>query len=208
MNKVVSAQFGCGLSCPQGWLNFDASPTLRIQKIPVVGKWITKNRVTFPDAVKYGDVLKGLPLANNSVDHMYCSHVLEHLSFQDFHNALKEVHRCLKVGGEFRVVMPDLKPIAEKYLKSDEPNASLSFLRETMLGIEDRPKGMLNRFIGSMGNHHHLWLWDNPSTIHALEQIGFTAIRKYQFDKEEMSVFAKVEEESRFYNAISISCLK
>ncbi|MCI5142460.1 MAG: methyltransferase type 11, partial [Candidatus Electrothrix sp. ATG1] len=27
--------YGCGLSAPESWLNFDASPTLRLQRIPL-----------------------------------------------------------------------------------------------------------------------------------------------------------------------------
>lgn len=36
-------QYGCGLSAPNDWINFDASPTLRIQKFPILGR-IVKSR--------------------------------------------------------------------------------------------------------------------------------------------------------------------
>ena len=35
--KKKYVQYGCGLSAPNEWINFDVSPTLRIQKIPIIG---------------------------------------------------------------------------------------------------------------------------------------------------------------------------
>ncbi len=35
--STIYVQYGCGLSAPAGWNNYDASPTLRLQKLPVVG---------------------------------------------------------------------------------------------------------------------------------------------------------------------------
>jgi hypothetical protein len=31
---------GCGLNSIDGWLNIDASPTLKISKIPILGNYI------------------------------------------------------------------------------------------------------------------------------------------------------------------------
>ena len=76
-------QFGCGLSSPERWRNFDASPTLRFERIPVVGTLYNKNTVRFPKNVEYGDIVKGLPVLDESQCGVYCSHVLEHLSLGD-----------------------------------------------------------------------------------------------------------------------------
>ena len=203
-----NVQYGCGLSCPHDWENFDTSPTLRLQKIPIFGKLITRNRVTFPDGVRIGDITRRLPVEDNSVDNLYCSHVLEHLSFHDFHRALQESYRVLKPGGVFRLVMPDLKSLVERYLNSKEPNASISFIRGTLMGVEKRPKGFKNRVIQSAGNHHHLWLWDEASTSEALKNNDFKEIRPCKFGDAERADFRSVEEASRFDGAIAIQCTK
>ena len=59
MDKKLYVQYGCGLSAPNEWKNFDVSPTLRFQKIPFIGK-LLKNRlnVNFPNNVVYGDIIK------------------------------------------------------------------------------------------------------------------------------------------------------
>lgn len=205
---MKNVQYGCGLSCPEEWENYDTSPTLRLQKIPLIGAFITRNRVQFPKNILLGDITHKLPVADNSVDNLYCSHVLEHLSFQEFHHALNESHRMLKPGGIFRLVMPDLRPLIERYMKNDSPEAAIQFIRGTLLGIEERPKSLKNRVIASAGNHHHLWLWDTPATVKALKETGFKNIRNCKFGDSKRSAFESVEEESRFYDAIAIECSK
>jgi len=54
-------QYGCGFCAPKDWTNFDSSPTLRWERLPVIGKLYTKNSQRFPLGVLYGDIVKGLP---------------------------------------------------------------------------------------------------------------------------------------------------
>ena len=201
-------QFGCGLSSPEGWINYDNSPTLRIQRLPVVGKLLTRRRVTFPPDVLYADVLKGLPHRSDSVDKVYCSHVLEHLSFDDFHKAIREVHRCLRAGGEFRLVMPNLRHIAHAYLQSKEVSASEKFMRDSLLGLESRPAGVVRKVMESFSNRHHLWLWDEASTKAALIDHGFVGVKQIEFIPNENSAFSSVQEETRFIDAVALTCFK
>lgn len=96
MTKIY-VHYGCGLSAPKEWINFDVSLTLRIQKIPIIGQIIKhKLNTVFPENVRYGDTIKGLPIDENSCDGIYCSHTLEHLSLQDFRIALKNTRKILK----------------------------------------------------------------------------------------------------------------
>lgn len=108
MERPVYVQYGCGWSAPEAWLNFDSSPTLRFERLPLIGKLYTRNARRFPANVRYGDVVKGLPVADKSCDGIYASHVLEHLAFADFEKALTNTFRYLKPGGTFRLVVPDL----------------------------------------------------------------------------------------------------
>ena len=59
MKKYV--QYGCGLSAPKEWLNYDVSPTLILQKTPLLSS-VLKLDTAFPDNVLYGDIVKGLPI--------------------------------------------------------------------------------------------------------------------------------------------------
>src|SRR3569623_886783 len=93
-------QYGCGWSAPEGWENYDASLTLRWERLPVVGSY-TKNAQRFPANVRPGDIVKGLPVPDGSCRGVYASHVLEHLTLADFHQALRNAHRMLEKIGHF-----------------------------------------------------------------------------------------------------------
>ena len=99
---------------------FDNSPTLRIERIPIVGKIlgrISGNGQRFPSDVRYGDICKGLPVVDGTVKGAYASHVLEHLSLEDFRVALVNTYRMLEPAGRFRLIVPDLEARARIYLE-------------------------------------------------------------------------------------------
>ena len=117
-------QYGCGFSAGDGWLNFDASPTLWIERLPVVGKLVSRalagNARHFPDDVEFGDIRKGPLVAPGSADAVYALHVLEHLSLDDFRTAIRNTHVMLAPGGVFRLIVPDLLARAKRYVRDAE----------------------------------------------------------------------------------------
>lgn len=205
-------QYGCGLSAPKEWTNFDVQPTLRIQKIPIIGT-VLKNKLntTFPLNVLYGDIIEGLPIDGNSCDGLYCSHTLEHLSLQDFRQALRNSFKVLKKGGIFRCVVPDLEFLARSYIKDLENGdnlASLNFINHTLLGIKERPRSLISFFTSFFGNSHHLWMWDSKSLSEELKNVGFIQLRDCKFNDSVDKMFKYVEDVGRFENAVAIECRK
>jgi SAM-dependent methyltransferase len=206
-------QYGCGLTAPPEWKNFDASPTLRLQNIIVIGGLIKKMLKTkFPSNVLYGDILKGLPnIELESCDGVYCSHVLEHLSYNDFKIAIKNTYDLLKRGGIFRCVLPDLYQYAKKYIdefNSNDPNASYNFMIKSHLGRINRAKNFKDKLKELYGNSFHLWMWDEHSLGNELKKVGFTSVRKCSFNDSHDEMFKLVEEEGRFKEAIAFECIK
>jgi SAM-dependent methyltransferase len=206
-------QYGSGTVGPATWQNFDASPTLRIQRTPLLGRLLrSKLNVVFPKTIAFGDITKALPgVVANSCDGVYCSHVLEHLALDDFRAALQNTYLMLRPGGIFRLVVPDLEYYARNYLarlNEGDPEASLIFGRETLLGQEVRPRGMRGLIATFWGNSHHRWMWDYPSLARELAQLGFTSIRRASFNDAADPMFADVEEASRFENCLAIECRK
>ena len=210
--KKIYVQYGCGLSAPKEWTNFDVSPTLRIQKLPVVGN-ILKNKLntTFPANVLHGDIIKGLPIDDNSCDGLYCSHTLEHLSLKDFRQALINSFKILKKQRIFRCIVPDLEISARLYIKElDNGNdlASLNFMNYTLLGTKERQRGVKELLSSFFGNSHHLWMWDSKSLSEELKKVGFTKVRTCKFNDSEDEMFKYVESIDRFENAVAIECKK
>ena len=205
--------YGCGLDAPNEWINFDASPTFRIQQIPILGNIVKKKlNVIFPPNVKFGNIVHGLPIASNSCAGVYCSHTLEHLSLQDFRQSLKNTLNILQKDGIFRCVVPDLEYAANLYiqqLNSGDEHASIHFIgNTTLLGINQRPKGFKGLVTSLLGNSHHLWMWDAASLKKELSNAGFTSIRTCTFNDCEDKMFTYVEREGRFVNAVAIECKK
>lgn len=211
MNKLY-VQYGCGLSAPGQWINYDVSPTLRIQKLPLIGRLLKNSLNTnFPKNVKYGDILKGLSIELNSCDGIYCSHTLEHLSYYDCKTAIKNTFDLLKPGGIFRCVVPDLETSARKYvtaLNEGDSNAGNQFIQETLLGIERRKKGIKNLMIQYYGNAHHLWMWDKYTLKKELELAGFSSVRQCRYNDSDDEYFKFVEDVGRFSDAVAFEAIK
>jgi len=201
-------QYGCGWSAPKGWRNFDASPTLRFERIPFVGKFYTRNQSRFPKNVEYDDITTGLPISDISCKAIYCSHVLEHLSLEDFRKALSNTHRKLRGGGVFRLVLPDLHFYAEEYLRDRSADAALTFMRDTCLGLENRERGFFPLLKVWLGNSQDCWMWDFESLRGELQRAGFVDIRRASYGDSSDPKFAEVEQVDRWKDCLGVECHK
>ena len=92
-------RIGCHFTVEPSWENYDASPTLRFEKIPLISRLYTKNERRFPDEVKYGNIVTSLLCPSGTADAVFASHMVEHASLNDFGTVLKNVHTMLKPGG-------------------------------------------------------------------------------------------------------------
>ena len=206
-NQKLYVQYGCGFSPGEGWENFDSSPTLRIERIPVVGSALSArfsgNTQRFPATVHYGNICKGLPIADGTAFGCYASHVLEHLSLEEFRQAVPNTFKMLTPGGVFRLVVPDLHERAKRYIveyECNNSNAASMFLRSTLLGQEQRPRTPLQYLRHLVGGSTHLWMWDEYSVRAELQRAGFVNIRRCDFGDSPDPMFRKVEDRGRFFD--------
>jgi hypothetical protein len=213
--KSLSVQIGCGRQAPLSWLNFDSSPTLRFERLPLIGLLYTKNQRRFPANIQYGDIVSGLPIARGTVDRLYASHVLEHLAYDDAMRALHNSFAILKAGGVFRLIVPDLATRACRYVDRNakaDPQAASDFMDSTLLGERARPAGIIAKISAIFGSSLHRWMWDEPAMRQALEQVGFRGIRRCQFGDSNDAEFNLVEEASRFVDndivEVAMECRK
>lgn len=200
--EPIYLNVGCGYSAPEGWTNIDASPTARIERVPLVGGILGKlsgNGQRFPDEVGYGDLTVAGLFAPASVEAVYASHVLEHLALEDMRIALANIHTMLRPGGRLRLIVPDLEERARRYLaQSGNAAAAHAFMNSCYLGTRQRPRGLVGRLRSLFGNAAHLWMWDAASMRHELERAGFVDIRKAGFGDSGDPMFERVERAERF----------
>jgi predicted SAM-dependent methyltransferase len=95
---MIKLNLACGYRYNSEWINLDFNAhSKEVKKINLLGK---------------------LPFDDDSVDIIYCSHFIEHLSPKQADSLLNECHRILKKDGLIRIVVPDLENIVSEYLKN------------------------------------------------------------------------------------------
>jgi SAM-dependent methyltransferase len=209
----MNVQYGCGKCAPENWVNFDISPALRLEKIPILGKlFVRKEWGSYPKNVRIGDILKGLPgIIDNSCNAVYCSHVLEHLPYYNIQIALKNTYRMLKKEGVFRLVVPDMEVYVNTYLQNKKEGdkwACNRLISSTLMAKEEQPKNLIHKLSKSIGNSKHLWNYDFESMSLELEKAGFKDIRRAELNDSENKDFLDVEDYGRFYLCLAIECKK
>lgn len=181
--KSVCVNVGCGSSPTPGWLNLDGSFSVKWARTPGVltflrcVRLISKRNRDFgtyarENEIYHGDIRR-LPLADNSCDAVYSCHMFEHILRRDVAQVLQEMKRVIKPGGIVRIAVPDLKRMAEIYLKSEDADR---FMEETMLGYGwdqmSTIRGGLR--MAAVGNPSaHKWMYDGNSLVKLLTSHGF-----------------------------------
>jgi predicted SAM-dependent methyltransferase len=205
MNGGLYVQYGCGASAPDGWLNFDASPRLRLERLPLLGALLRATAgPVFPRNAVPGDIVRGLPVPDGTIRGAYCSHVLEHLARDDVPTALRNTFRMLMPGGQFRLVVPDLQWRAAHYLdaaRNADPTAADALMEACGLGMrvkERHPTALARR---QFGCGEHLWMYDFAALRSLLEAAGFAGVRRCEIGDSADPMFARVEDRGRFFDS-------
>ena len=214
---AICLNVGSGVSAAEGWRNVDGSFSLRLARLPLVGPALARavGAPAWPRAVAYGDVVRGLDLAESSCALVFASHVLEHLSEPDCRTALRHLYRYLRPGGLLRCIVPDLEAPAREYLRRLETpdravaeQAAAGFLDATSLGLRAVRTGPRSRLREAVSNSRHQWMWDRPSLEWVLRDIGFRDVRFRKYGDWADERFGAVEEESRHVDSLCAECRK
>lgn len=207
-------QYGCGLYAPRSWRNFDASPTLRLQRLPLVGRLFScpvaskKGVPIFPRNVEHGDIVKGLSVKPGACKAIYCASVLEHLALNDFRQALVHTHGYLMEGGIFRLVVPDPEKLCRDYLTSAKADACSHFMEQSGLGQQHRRRGFEGMLRRCWGNSLHLWMWDFKGIAFELNKVGFKKIRPAEYNDSADPRFIDVETVHAWRDCVAVECIK
>src|SRR5690606_16778965 len=117
---LIKINIGCGLQCPAGWINIDSSLGAKLTKLPLLKKalhvaipssWGILPNVEWPINVKWMSITDRFSFSDNSIDVVYSSHTIEHLSYDEASFVFKESYRVLRPNGLIRIVVPDLESI-------------------------------------------------------------------------------------------------
>jgi len=203
----MNIHIGCGYTVGKSWKNYDVTPTSIIEKIPLLGKVININQKKFPKEVIYGDITKKTLCPISKADNIFCSHTLEHMTYEEMKISLSHIYSMLKPGGCFRLVLPNLENRIEKYLISKDAN---KFIEDIGMGEKNIRRNILDKIRFIFGHSKHFWMYDYKSMINELEIAEFKKIKKCIFGDSQIKIFEEVEEKDRFVdsNGIAEICLQ
>ncbi len=218
---MIKLNLGCGAVRPEGWINTDSSLNANIQKIPLIGKIITRpfNKVVYEGgSMVYMNLNKRWKYADNTVDIVYASHLFEHLSSAAAKLFLSESYRSLKPGGVIRLVVPDLYKICKRYIDEYETGAIKDPTEFIMWAINMHREGQYGAKIGFIKKlvfenqgypHQHKFMYDEKSLSIKIAEAGFTGLRSLVYGVSEYIPEIKdVEGTREHYLSVYIEALK
>lgn len=146
-----------------GWINIDIAP---------IQSWAAQYNYRFMqmDARQISEY----NLQSNSVDCIYTSHFLEHLTFEEGATFLKHCYRAMKPGAVMRIAVPSVKKLVAQYM--DGTIAKYDEINDTSSALHGSASKLWALMIGS----DHKAMYDAESLIKVLEATGFKA-KEMQF---------------------------
>ncbi len=164
----------------KGWINTDVTWQIFVARVPGLATLLYKLKLISAEAFKYHrqglfreirymNVVKRFPFADNTFDYVYSSHMLEHLCPDEADVCLREVHRVMKPGAVLRLAIPDLDAIIAQY----DPNNPEGTL-DSMYQGRSRKTQPLAR---------HWWHYNATSLTELLQRLGFRELERCQYQQ-------------------------
>jgi predicted SAM-dependent methyltransferase len=130
------------------------------------------------------DFNRPMPFEDQTLDGVFCEHVVEHFTFEDGRRMLGEICRALKKGGVARIIVPDAAWVMRSYF--DQPDLLIRHRagEETNPSAEQTPMEIVNQYFRQRYEHH--FLYDFASMEKMLKQAGFTDVKHLTFKQSVM----------------------
>lgn len=202
--KYLGINLGSEYKTIPEYVGIDGSPLIAIMRKKLIPKSIKKKIYSktctsnnreykiFEEKIKsipfiHHNLLYGIPLKDKSVENIYTSHFLEHLTEKQGKNILIESFRVLKKGGILRIVIPsiegEIKKISETIMKFKEGDAKpiQRFLTTSERDISPKNFSLHRRLYG---------YWEVKEI---LKKIGFRNITRCKFKEGRLPFLDKIE---------------
>ena len=174
--KIINLNIGCGKGNTEGYFNYDKSYSIILSKFPIIIikmifflRLIAKQHFDYAcfikkENIRYCDARKKIPHKDESVDNIYSSHTLEHLTYYDADRFLSECYRVLKVSGGIRIVIPNLRLFVEDYLKNKDADKffdGLEIVQDSHIKNFSKFQFLFRKILND-GSHHN-FMYDEES---------------------------------------------
>jgi predicted SAM-dependent methyltransferase len=175
--QPVKVNIGSGIEVAEGWIHVDGSlhalfaggprPLLGLlhRSSSIMRETLPRHEYVYrlsEHRFIHHELEEGLPFDTESVQHIFCSHVVEHFFRADAEALLREMHRVLRPGGVARICVPDLEHAIRLYHEGAKAAALAYF-------FVDGPSGYYRQ---------HRYLYDFELLQDTLARAGFTDVRR------------------------------
>jgi predicted SAM-dependent methyltransferase len=197
---------GCGEQTPAGWVNVDNAVGARVVRMPgmsILARQLKLFRTSWNDSIFIHDLRRPLPWSAHSVDCIYSSHTLEHLTREEGLFVMRECHRVLKPGGIVRIVVPDLQAFVSRYL-SGEFQAD-RFVEN--LGLLPTRRGRIKGLLAPLIESPHACMYDADTLLASLHRAQLDCRECEPFDSAIPDIGA-IELQSRVKNSVIVEGIR
>jgi predicted SAM-dependent methyltransferase len=179
-HSVRRLQLGTGSNPYDGWLNTDVADYRR------------------RGGIVYLDARKPFPLPDESFDSVFSEHIIEHLTYEEGLQCLRESYRVLRPGGRVRVATPSLRRLARLY---DDELTDLQhrYLRWSVDSFIAHADVALPGFVvnNMFHNFEHRFVYDDQTLRHALEISGFRDVTEWRVGESDDPALTGLERHMR-----------
>lgn len=145
----MKLHLGCGKKYIEGYKHVD------LQDLPHIDYQTSVDKLDFA--------------ADNSIQVIYASHVLEHFGRHEYTAVLKEWYRVLQPNGILRIAVPSFDAVVEYYTQNDD---NLELLLGFLVGGQKAGEY----------DYHHM-VFDQKLLTKVLKEIGFSDVQNYDWRK-------------------------
>lgn len=171
VDRGVKLNLGSFTHMFHGWRNLD-----RLD----LTDWARRHRYVFTR----WDLSNGLPYDEGVVDMIFMSHVLEHFTYDDGEQLLRECRRVLKPDGLIRVAVPDGRRLIDLYLAGNMRSL------EPICGV-DNGGSDIQMFHELLYGGDHRATYDANALLRAFKSAGFAHARPAAFRESASAVMRR-----------------
>jgi predicted SAM-dependent methyltransferase len=146
------------------------------------------------------DFGRPLPFPNESFDGVFCEHVLEHFSLEDGERIAREVNRVLRLGGCFRVIVPDAELMLRRYFEAPD-----EIVARRGTGVET-PMEIVNLYFRQRYEHQFVYDWLTIERM--LLRAGFAAVCRSAFGEGRHCLPVVLDDEKYSWESLYVEALK
>jgi predicted SAM-dependent methyltransferase len=159
--RGMKMHLGCGNVVKPGWVNVDLNPAADLML----------------------DAREPMPLDDASFVHVYSEHFYEHFAYpRDITHLFREVHRILEPGGTHSFGVPDGEMVLRHYTTNEYADHAAAQLHWNPAWCKTQ-MDHVNYCLRQNGEHR--WYYDEETMRQLLEGVGFTAVKRRDFDAEQ-----------------------